>query len=137
VAFGGSGAALPVDNGAGEACAFGGGTGAVSFPFAAGGDAKAGGGTGFVSFPAVPFNAAGGGRAAEPGAVQPGAVPFKTAAGLEVEFVIIVVLLIIVAVPLATLGNVVALVPWDRVTVEVIVFAGDETVCVTFWPDTS
>jgi hypothetical protein len=132
VAFGGSGAALPVDNGAGEACAFGGGTGAVSFPFAAGGDAKAGGGTGFVSFPAVPFNAAGGGRAAEPGAV-----PFKTAAGLEVEFVIIVVLLIIVAVPLATLGNVVALVPWDRVTVEVIVFAGDETVCVTFWPDTS
>jgi hypothetical protein len=81
----------------------------------------------------VPFNAAGGGRAAEPGAV-----PFKAAAGLEeVEFVITVVLLITVAVPLATLGNVVALVPWDRVTVEVIVFAGDETVCVTFWPDTS
>jgi hypothetical protein len=91
-AFGGSGAAPPVDNGAGEACEFGGGTGFVSFPAAAFGD--------------VPFNAAGGGRAAELGAV-----PFEAAAGLEVEFVIIVVLLIIVAVPLATLGNVVALVP--------------------------
>jgi hypothetical protein len=166
MAFGGSGVALLVDEGAGGVggvCAFGGGRGAVSLPFAAGGEggeggvafsggvsadavsfpfagggAKAGGGAGFVSFPAaafgdVPFNAAGGGRAAEPGTV-----PFRAAAGLEeVEFVITVVLLIIVAVPLATLGNVVALVPWDRVTVEVSVFAGEETVCVTFWPETS
>lgn len=136
VAFGSSDVELLVDDGAGGVSAFGGGvsSGAVSFPFVAGGGAKAGGGAIVVSFPAaafgdVPFNAAGGGRATEPGAV-----PFTVAA---VEFVITVVLLIIVAVPLATLGKVVALVPCDRVTVEVTVFAGDETVCVTFWPDTS
>jgi hypothetical protein len=104
-ALGGSGAALPVDDGAegaGGVCAFSGGAGAVSlplaagaggeggaiagavsFPFTAGGELGDDGGAGFVSFPAsfgaVPFNTAGG-RAV--GFDPLGEVPFKAAAGL-------------------------------------------------------
>lgn len=117
-AFGGGGA---FDTFGSAAC--------VALPLAAGGEGGflpvSGAVPFFAPFPALPVS---------------GAVLFNAAAPTlppPVEFAEMVVLDTIVAVPFATLGIAVAPAPEDRVTVLVIVFAGLDTVDVTFWPATS